>query len=327
MSEISPKIVALTGGGGGAKLVHGLAQRVPPENLTIIVNTADDFEHLSLHISPDLDAVMYVLAGIANPVNRRGVRDESWNMMAALARYGGPTWFQLGDRDLATKLLRTQWLGEGYPYTWITQELSRRLGVRCTLLPMTEERVHTMIQTEEREIHCQEYFGQWQGQPIARGIRFAGIDAAQPSREVVSAIRTADIIILCPSHPLLSLDPILALPNIRRILAASRAPRIGVSCIVGGEAIKGSAGRLMAELGLEVSPVGVARHLQDVLTGFVLDHVDQAHQDAITDLDLRPLVTGTIMLNNQDQINLAEEVLEFAYKLAKDRGLEIQANF
>jgi LPPG:FO 2-phospho-L-lactate transferase len=318
MREIRQKIVALTGGSGGAKLVYGLSQLVPPEDLTIIVNTADDFEHLALHIAPDLDAVMYMLAGFDNPVNPRNVRDESWNMMAALARYGGPTWFQLGDRDLATKLLRTQWLREGYPYTWVTGELSRRLGIRCTLLPMTEDLVRTMIQTKAQEIHCQEYFGQQQDQPTTvRGIRFAGIEAAQPSREVVSAIRTADIIFLCPSNPLLSLDPILELPNVRRILAASRAPKVGVSSIVGGEAIKGAAGKLMADLGLEVSPVGVAKHLQEVLSGFVLDHVDLAHQDAITDLGLQTLVTGTIMLNNQDRIKLAEEILEFTQKLAK----------
>jgi len=314
MSETSPKIVALTGGGGGAKLVYGLAQLVAPENLTIIVNTADDFEHLSLHISPDLDAVMYLLAGLDNPANHRKIKDESWNMMAALARYGGPTWFQLGDRDMATKLLRTQWLREGYPYTWVTGELSRRLGIRCTILPMSEELVRTMIQTETQEFPCQEYFARQQGQqgqPVARAIRFAGIEAAQPSREVVSAIRIADIIILGPSNPLISLDPILALPNVRRILAASRAPKIGISSIVGDQASQGPAGKLMAELGLEVSPGGVARHLQEVLTGFVLDHLDQARQDAITDLGLRTLVTGTVMVNKEDRVNLAREVLEF----------------
>jgi LPPG:FO 2-phospho-L-lactate transferase len=316
MSETTPKIVALTGGGGGAKLVYGLAQLVAPEKLTIIVNTADDFEHLSLHISPDLDAVMYLLAGLDNLANHRKLKDESWNMMAALARYGGPTWFQLGDRDMATKLLRTHWLREGYPYTWVAGELSRRLGIRCTILPMSEDLVRTMIQTETQEFPCQEYFARQQAQPAARAIRFAGIEAAQPSREVVSAIRTADLIILCPSNPLVSLDPILALPNVRRILAASRAPKIGISPLVGDKASHGPAGKLMAELGLVASPTGVAQHLREVLTGFVVDHVDQAHQEAITDLGLRTMVTGTVMVNKEDRTNLAREVLEFGQKFS-----------
>jgi LPPG:FO 2-phospho-L-lactate transferase len=305
-------IVALAGGVGGAKLAYGLYQVVPPEKLTIIVNTGDDFEHLGLHISPDLDTVMYTLAGIANPTTGWGVKDESWNMMAALARYGQPTWFQLGDRDLATHLLRTKWLREKYPYNWVARELSQRLGIRCTILPMSESLVRTMIMTEQGEMAFQEYFVQKQYQPVVKSIRFAGVEQAQPSREVASALRNADAIIFCPSNPLLSLDPILALPNIRRIITASRVPKIGVSPIVGGTALKGPAAKLMNELGIEVSPTGVARHLGNVLTGFVLDHVDQVHQDPITDLGLRTLVTGAIMVNNEDRVRLAKEVLTFA---------------
>jgi len=305
-------VVALAGGVGGAKLAYGLYQIVPPENLTIIVNTGDDFEHLGLHISPDLDTVMYTLAGVANPATGWGVKDESWNMMAALARYGQPTWFQLGDRDLATHLLRTKWLREKYPYNWVTRELCQRLGVRCTVLPMSEALVRTMLMTDQGELAFQEYFVQQQCRPVVKSIRFAGAEQAQPSREVASALRNADVIIFCPSNPLLSLDPILALPNMRRIIAASRVPKIAVSPIVGGVALKGPAAKLMAELGQDVSPVGVAHHLQDVLTGFVLDHVDQAYQDAISDLGLRSLVTGTVMLNDEDRVRLAREVLAFA---------------
>jgi LPPG:FO 2-phospho-L-lactate transferase len=305
-------VVALAGGVGGAKLAYGLYQLVPPEKLTIIVNTGDDFEHLGLHISPDLDTVMYTLAGLANPTTGWGVKDESWNMMAALARYGQPTWFQLGDRDLATHLLRSKWLREGYPYNWVARELSKRLGVRCTILPMSENPVRTMIMTKEGEIAFQEYFVQKQCQPVVKAIRFAGIEAARPSREVASALRNADVIIFCPSNPLLSLDPILALPTLGRIIAASRVPKIAVSPIVGGAALKGPAAKIMTELGMEVSPIGVALHLKEVLTGFVLDHVDQAYQDEITDLGLRTLVTGTIMSNNEDRVRLAQEVLDFA---------------
>lgn len=305
-------IVALAGGVGGAKLAYGLYHLVPPEKLTLIVNTGDDFEHLGLHISPDLDTVMYTLAELANPTTGWGVKDESWNMMAALARYGQPTWFQLGDRDLATHLLRTKWLREKYPFNWITGELSQRLGVRCTILPMTEGLVRTMVMTEQGEMAFQEYFVQHQCRPVVKSIRFAGAAEAQPSREVTNALRNADAIIFCPSNPLLSIDPILALPNMRRIIAASRVPKIGVSPIVGGAALKGPAAKLMIELGLEVSPTGVARHLGDILSGLVLDHVDQAHQDALTDMGLRTLVTGTVMLNNQDRVRLAQEVLAFA---------------
>ncbi len=306
------KILALAGGVGGAKLAYGLAQITPPEDLTIIVNTGDDFEHLGLHISPDLDTVMYTLAGVANPATGWGVKEESWNMMLALARYAGPTWFQLGDRDLATHLLRSQWLREGYPYNWVTKELSRRLGVYCTLLPMSEDAVRTMIQTEAGEIAFQEYFVKKKWQPAIKNIRFEGAETAQPSREVISAVRHADAIVFCPSNPLVSLDPILALPSLRRIIAATRVPKIGVSPIVGGKALKGPAAKMMAELNMEVSPTGVARHLQDVLTGFVLDHVDGAYQDAITDLGLRALVTATVMRSNEDRVRLAREVLEFA---------------
>jgi LPPG:FO 2-phospho-L-lactate transferase len=312
MSNIDKHVTALAGGVGGAKLAYGLAQIVAPEKLTIVVNTADDFEHLGLHISPDLDTVMYTLAGIANPKTGWGVKDESWNTMAALARYAGPTWFQLGDRDLATHLLRTMWLREGYPLTWVTRELSRRLGIRAAILPMSNDLVRTMVQTKEEELNFQEYFVARQWQPVVESIRFAGVEAAKPSRELVSALRITDLIVFCPSNPLVSLDPILALPSMRRILTAIDTPKIAVSPIVGGQALKGPAAKLMAELGMEVSPLGVARHLSDVLTHFVLDHVDQGHQEAITDLGLRVLVTGTVMASNEDRVKLAREVLEFA---------------
>ena len=306
------KVVALAGGVGGAKLAYGLAQIVPAEDLTIIVNTGDDFEHLGLHIAPDLDTVMYTLAEVANPVTGWGVKGESWNAMAAMARYGGPTWFQLGDRDLATHLLRSKWLREGYPYNWVTKELSRRLGVRCALLPMSEQPVRTIIQTPGGELAFQEYFVKERWQPVVTGIRFEGAEEAQPSREVISAIREADAIIFCPSNPLISIDPILSMPSLRRIIAASRAPKIAVSPIVGGTALKGPAAKIMGELNMEVSPLGVARHLGEVLTGFVIDHVDEPFQDALTDLGLRTLVTATVMNHNNERVRLADEILQFA---------------
>ena len=309
---MTKNIVALAGGVGGAKLVYGLAQIVPPRNLTVIVNTGDDFEHLGLHISPDLDTVMYTLAGVANPATGWCVKDESWNTIAALARYGGPTWFQLGDRDLATHLLRSQWLREGYPYNWVTKELCRRLGVRCAVLPMSEQPVRTMIQTAKEELAFQEYFVKLHCEPAVTGIRFAGAEEAQPSAEVITALRNADAIIFCPSNPLVSIGPILSIPSLQRIVAASRAAKVGVSPIIKGEALKGPAAKMMNELGLDVSAAGVANQLKDVLTGFVIDHLDESQQDTITDMGLRTLVTATIMNNNEARVRLAKEVLEFA---------------
>ncbi len=312
MPKFTKNIVALAGGVGGAKLAYGLAQLVAPEQLTIIVNTGDDFEHMGLHISPDVDTVMYTLAEVANPATGWGVKNESWHMMAALARYGGPTWFQLGDRDLATHLLRSQWLREGYPYNWVTKELCRRLGVRCTVLPMSEQPVRTMIESEGKELAFQDYFVNKRCEPVVSGIRFEGIDEAQPSQAVVNALRHAEAIIFCPSNPLVSIDPILAVPSVRRIIAAAQMPKVAVSPIVGGEALKGPAAKMFTELKMDTSCVGVAKHLQNVLTGFVIDHADQQQQDAITNLGLRTLVTGTVMKNNDDRVVLAQSVLEFA---------------
>ena len=312
MTKITQNVVALAGGVGGSKLAYGLAQIVAPEHLTIIVNTGDDFEHLGLYIAPDLDTVMYTLAGVNNPATGWGVKDESWNMMAAMARYIGPTWFQLGDRDLATHLLRTTWLHDNYSYNQVTKELCRRLGVRCTVLPMTEQPVRTMVQTESGELAFQEYFVKLKCEPVVTGLRYAGAEGAQPSREVVSAVRQSDVIVFCPSNPLLSLDPILALPTMRRVLAASRSPKIAVSPLIKGQALKGPAAKLMKELNMDVSATGVAHYLREMLTDFVIDHADQAEQEAITNMGLRTLVTGTVMTSNETKVQLAQEVLAFA---------------
>jgi LPPG:FO 2-phospho-L-lactate transferase len=309
-------VVALAGGVGGAKLAWGLAQLLPPERLTIIVNTADDFELLGLHISPDLDTVMYTLAGLANPETGWGLRDESWFMLKMMARYAGPTWFRLGDRDLATHLRRSQWLREGFPLTWITRELSKLLGVGHTLLPMTDDRVRTIVHTDQGSLPFQEYFVHRRWEPVVNSIHFEGIQTAKPTKDVVFSLREGDIIILCPSNPFVSLDPILALPALRRIIAASQAPKVAITPIIGGQALKGPAAKMMHELGLEVSPIGVARHYQDLLTGFVLDQQDEDLKMTIAfDLGVRTLVTDTIMRSDQDRVRLAQEVLQFAADL------------
>ena len=306
-------VVALTGGVGGAKLVWGLAQLLPPDRLTAVVNTADDFEHLGLHISPDLDTVMYTLAGLANPETGWGLRGESWGMMEMMTRYDGPTWFRLGDRDLATHLLRTQWLRDGFPLTWITQELCKLLGVRQAILPMTDDPVRTLVHTDEGPLPFQEYFVLRRWQPAIRSIQFEGIESARPTQQVVQSLREGELIIFCPSNPFVSLDPILALPALRRIIAASPAPKVAVTPIVGGRALKGPAAKMMRELGMEASPVTVARRYQDLLTGFVLDRQDESLKTAIAfDLGLRTLVADTVMNTDEDRIRLARQVLEFA---------------
>ncbi len=301
------KVVALTGGGGGAKLVYGLAQLLPAEHLTIIVNTGDDFEHLGLHICPDLDKVMYALAGASFP--GQGLKNESWNMMAAMARYQGPRWYQLGDRGLAVHLLRSHWLREGYPLNWITKELARRLGVRQTILPMSEAPVQTMVQIPKKELVLAEYFRQ-DPLPEVTSIRFAGAEQAEPSREVMSAVREADVIIFGPSNPVITFGPLLAMPNLRRILIASRAPKVGVSCFVGNQADEAAA-KILQAAGVEISPVGMAQYLREILTHFVLDHTDEAFQDQLTDMGLRTLVTKTLMRGSEEQKRLAQEVLAF----------------
>jgi len=302
------KIVILTGGSGGAKLAYGLAQILPPEQLTVIVNTGDDFEHLGLAISPDLDKVMYTLANASFP--GQSLKNESWNMMAAMARYRGSTWYQLGDRDLATQLLRSHWLREGYPLNWITRELAQRLGVRHTILPMSEDPVRTMVQTARGEVGLQEYTLQKQPSE-ATGLRFDGAEQAEPSREVMSAVREADAIIFGPSNPVLSFGPFLAIPNLRRILAASRAPKVAVPCYDGQPVADDPVDKIMLAVGVESSSLGVAHYLREILTHFVLDHHDEARQDQLTDMGLRTLVTGIIMHGIEDYKRLAQEVLEF----------------
>jgi len=307
----SDKIVAFAGGVGGAKLAYGLYHTVPPENLTLIVNTGDDFEHLGLHISPDLDTVMYTLADLANPQTGWGVRAESWGMMSALTRYSGPSWFNLGDQDMATHLLRTLGLRQGHSLQWVTQDLCQRLAIRCAILPMSNQPIRTMVQTDDGELAFQHYFVEQRAQPIVTGLRFAGAESAELTLEVVAAIEQANLIIFCPSNPMLSIAPILAVPKLRSLIQASRAPKIGVSPIVGGQAIKGPAAKMMRELNLDVSPVGVARYLAEVVTVWVIDEADAVYALPLHELGWEVLVTATMMHQAADKIRLANEILAF----------------
>ena len=305
------KIVVLAGGVGGSKMVNGLAQLVPPENLFIVANTADDFEHLGLCISPDLDTIMYTLAGVNNSETGWGRADETWQAIEAVQQLDGPSWFKLGDKDLANNLLRTQWRRQSYPLSWITAQLCRRFGVRQTLMPMSDSPVQTILHTDQGKLAFQDYFVRRRCQPVVSQIEYDGVEQAEVNRDILSAIRLADLIVLAPSNPLLSLDPILALPGLGRLIKAAAAPVIGVSPLIGGKAVRGPAAKLMRELDMESSPVGVAQHLWHVLNGFVLDSVDRLHQPRIEALGLRALCTGTLMTSLEDQAQLATEVVEF----------------
>jgi LPPG:FO 2-phospho-L-lactate transferase len=302
-------VVALAGGVGGAKLAHGLAQVLDPQELTIIVNTGDDFQHLGLHISPDLDTVMYTLAGLAHPETGWGLAGETWNFLEALNRLGGDTWFRLGDHDLATHVERSRRLKGGATLTEVTAALCAALGVGPRILPMTDDRVQTRVQTGGGELEFQEYFVHQQCRPYVTGFRFAGLERAEATDPMLKALAAAELIVFCPSNPFVSLDPILSLPGVRQSVATK--PVVAVSPIVGGQALKGPAAKMLAELGMEVSAVTVASHYAGLLRGFVMDTLDEALAPVVRETGLEVLVTNTIMKTVADRARLAREVLNF----------------
>ncbi len=303
------KTVALAGGVGGAKLVEGLAAVLRPQDLTVIVNTGDDFEHLGLLICPDLDTILYTLAGVANPQTGWGRADESWNFLETLGRLGGPTWFRLGDRDLALHVVRTQRLEQGQPLSRIIAELCREFGVQVKLLPMSDQPVRTIVQTAEGELAFQEYFVALRCQPVISGFRFDGIEGAKPAPGAIEAIEESDLVVMCPSNPWVSIDPILAVPGLKPAIRAK--PVVGVSPIVGGRAVKGPAAKMCAELGIEPTAISTAEHYGDVLTGWVIDHQDAHLAEAIRALGIRVHVTDTMMVNAEVRRDLAAQVLAF----------------
>lgn len=310
------RIVALAGGVGGAKLAHGLQMALEdPTLLSVIVNTADDFELYGLHISPDLDTVMYTLAGLANPATGWGVRDDTFTTLAMIARYGEAPWFQLGDRDFATHILRTQALRGGETLTEITGRLVRALGIGPALLPMTDDRVATLIDTPEGRLDFQEYFVARRHADAVRGIELDGIAEARPSEAAVAALQKADAVVFCPSNPIVSIGPILAVPGLREAIAAAGGPVVVVSPIVGGEALKGPAASMMAGMGHEVSALGVARMYAGLASGIIIDEADRSLVPAIEALGMRALVTDAIMRDDIGRERLAREVLDFAAAL------------
>jgi LPPG:FO 2-phospho-L-lactate transferase len=306
--------VALSGGVGGAKLSLGLAELLGAR-LSVIVNTGDDFEHLGLYIAPDVDTALYTLSGLVNEDTGWGRREETWTFMSALSRLGGPTWFRLGDGDLATHVDRTARLVAGDTLTAITAHLAAKLGAAARVLPMSDDRVRTVLDTDAGTLAFQEYFVREQCRPAVRAIRFEGAGSARPTAQVLHALSVPTLagVIICPSNPWLSIDPVLAVPGLREALRAAAAPVVAVSPIVAGRAVKGPAAKIMAELGLPVDARGIAAHYAGLIDGFVLDEEDAALAE---DIGCPTLVTHTLMRTLDDKVALARQCLTFCARLA-----------
>lgn len=305
------KIVALAGGVGGAKLAHGLAQILPPQDLTIIVNTGDDFEHLGLYISPDLDTVCYTLAGLANPVTGWGRKGETYHFLEEIKRLGGPDWFRLGDKDLATHLERTRRLRKGQALGQITRDFCTAWGIRQIVLPMSDQPVRTLVDTlEYGELAFQEYFVHRRCEPRVKGFRFAGIESACPATGIMDSIAQAQAVVICPSNPWVSIAPVLAIADLRSALEAKTV--IAVSPIIGGQTVKGPAAKMYAEMGIQPSALAVARHYGSLLSAFILDLTDAA---LIKETAVPAFAMNTLMKTIVGRRRLAQDVLNCIQRL------------
>ena len=307
------RIVALAGGVGGAKLAHGLAQVLPPKDLTIIVNTGDDFEHYGLYICPDLDTVCYTLAGLANTATGWGRVNETWHVIENASKLGGPDWFRLGDQDLGTHLERTRRLNGGQTLTQITKGFCATWGIKHAVLPMSDQPVRTIVETDEGELAFQEYFVHRRCEPRVKGFRFEGVEQAEPAVGAREALQSADVVIICPSNPWVSIDPILKVISLTSSIIQRKEEKtvIAVSPIIDGQTIKGPAAKMYRELGIEPSALAVANHYRGVATGFVLDKIDEQLEGAIMSLDMRTLVTNTLMNSLDKRSQLAKDMLNF----------------
>jgi LPPG:FO 2-phospho-L-lactate transferase len=312
-------VTALAGGVGGAKLAQGLQMALPDGALSVVVNTADDFHLWGLHISPDLDTVMYTLAGLANRAQGWGLEGDTWQGMEMLSRYGRDTWFRLGDMDTMTHVLRTQMLREDRTLTEVTRDLVSHLGVPSTILPMCDERVETLVQTPEGSLDFQEYFVRRRHADTVTGVLFRGIAYSQPTAEALAAIAGAEAIVFCPSNPIVSIGPILAVPGLRDALLASPAPRVAVSPIVGGAALKGPAASMLESLGHEVSAFGVSEIYAGLVDGMIIDRVDEMLAPRIESLGMSVEIADTVMKDEGDRRALAETALAFSAVIAKEK--------
>ncbi|HEX5732193.1 MAG TPA: 2-phospho-L-lactate transferase [Blastocatellia bacterium] len=303
------KITALAGGIGASKFLLGLSRVMPPESITVIANTGDDIEMFGLRVCPDIDTVIYTLAGAINEQTGWGIKQDTFESLKWIARYTDAAWFNLGDRDLATHIYRTHALAEGRTLTEVTAHISRALGVASSILPMTDSYTPTRVLTDEGEMHFQEYFVRRRCEPQVRKISFQNIERALPAAGVESAILDADAVIICPSNPFISIGPILAVPGIRERLQQTRADVIAITPIIAGRALKGPAAEMLRDLGHEVSALGVARVYRDIADVFVLDETDNELRAAIEALGLRVMITNTVMSTLEEKERLAKEVL------------------
>ena len=314
---MSPQVTVIAGGVGAARMLSGLLQVVPARDVAAIVNVGDDLELHGLRISPDLDTITYTLAGEINPETGWGLRGESWQAMETVGRYGGVTWFGLGDRDLGTHLFRTHRLGEGATLTEVTAEVASAWGLELSLLPVTDDPLRTMVAIAPdaddpaagTEVSFQEYFVQRRHAVAVASVRFAGAEAARPGPEVLAAIAGAPALVIAPSNPLVSIDPVLAVPGVRAAVEARRERNVAVSPIVAGAALKGPADRLLVELGHEASVVGIARLYAPLAATLVIDEADAALADAVAELGVRPVLAESIMRTPEIAAALAATTL------------------
>jgi LPPG:FO 2-phospho-L-lactate transferase len=322
---MSTRVVALCGGIGGAKLALGLAHLTDPlmadgrspiaEDLTIVVNTGDDFEHLGLSISPDIDTVLYTLGGLADRERGWGRSDETWHFMASLRQLGGETWFQLGDRDLAMHVERTRWLREGGRLDAFVARAAAAFGIDAHIIPMTNDPVRTIVDTDEGALPFQRYFVERRCVPVVRALRFEGGASSRPADGVLAAIAdpSTRAIVICPSNPYLSIDPILSMPGIREALASAVAPVVAVSPIIGGQAVKGPTVKIMSELGIAANASAIAAHYRGLIDGLVIDDADAGDAGEV---DAPVLCTRTLMSDLADRERLARDVIAFAETLS-----------
>ena len=315
MSESRP-VLALSGGVGGAKLALGLYRILPPDTLTIVANTGDDFEHLGLSISPDIDTLLYTLSGQSNAELGWGRQDETWTFMGALEKLGGETWFRLGDGDLATHVERTRRLAAGESLSAITDDFRRRFGIAVRLLPMSDDKVRTRLDTDRGKLDFQDYFVRLRCEPSVSRLEFAGSETARPHRDFLAALGDPGLraVVICPSNPFISIDPILSIPGLREALRLCQAPVVAVSPIIGGKAVKGPTAKMMAELGLPVDAAAVAHHYRDILDLYIADESDR---DAVAQLDLPIVLTQTLMATLEDREALARTVLDAADRIRR----------
>lgn len=304
-------IIALSGGVGGAKLALGLARVMPPENLLVVVNTGDDFDHLGLSISPDIDTVAYTLSGLANRELGWGRQDETWSFMETLESLGGEAWFRLGDRDLALHVERTRRLKTGESLSQVTEDLCRRMGVGPRVIPMTDDPVRTRLMTDHGWLDFQDYFVRLKCEPVVSEVRFQGAGAARPHPALMAALAdpALEAVVICPSNPFISVEPILAIPGVRQALLDCAAPIIGVSPIIAGKAVKGPTAKMMTELGMNPTAGTVAKRYAELLDGYVIDHRDMSQ---VVSIDAKVLLAQTLMTTMEDREALAKIVLQAA---------------